>query len=52
MNHKSDNWRRFGRPCPPRLLLLFEKCALSQEDLRDFADGDFARTKARFKIAF
>jgi len=43
----SDNWRRFGRPCPPRLLLLFEKCALSQEDLRDFADGDFARSKRK-----
>ena len=46
---KSDNWRRFGRPCPPRLLLLFEKCALSQEDLRDFADGDFARSKESFQ---
>ena len=27
--------------------LLFEKCALSQEDLRDFADGDFARQKRK-----
>ena len=35
------------RPCPPRLLIMFEKCALSQEDLRDFADGDFARTKRK-----
>lgn len=43
----ETNWRRYGRPCPPRLLLLFEKCALSQEDLRDFADGDYARTKRK-----
>ena len=43
----SDSWRRYGRPTPPRLLLLFEKCAISQEDLRDFADGDYARTKRK-----
>jgi protein SMG8 len=28
-------------------LILFEKCGLSQEDLRDFADGDYSRGKRK-----
>lgn len=43
----KPHWIKNARIVQPKLLILFEKCGLSQEDLRDFADGDYSRGKRK-----